>query len=91
MKSNKEPGSDDGTLERFMKEFFPFSELRKVGFFTKEMKGDYKAQAERVCKRFGYKTVYEYGAKEIRAHLSYADGKRPADEPFVTVIPSIYD
>lgn len=91
MKSNKAPGSDDGTLERFMKEFFPFSELRKAGFFTKEMKGDYKAQAERVCKRFGYKTVYEYGATEIRGHLSYADNKRPADEPFVTVMPSIYD
>lgn len=48
-------------LKRFMKELFPFRELCKVGFFTKEMKDDYQAQAERVCKRFGFKTVYEYG------------------------------
>jgi len=51
----------DAVLKRFMKEFFHFPTLCKAGFFTKEMKGDYKAQAERVCKFFGYKTVYEYG------------------------------
>jgi hypothetical protein len=51
----------DEVLKRFMKEFFPFSEFRKAGFLTKEMKGDYKAQAERVRQWFGYKTVYEYG------------------------------
>jgi hypothetical protein len=51
----------DEVLKRFMKEFFHFPSLCKAGFFTKEMKGDYKAQAERVCKRFGFKTVYEYG------------------------------
>lgn len=51
----------DEVLERFMKEFFDFNGLCKAGFFTKEMKGDYNAQAERVCKFFGFKTVYEYG------------------------------
>jgi len=89
----------DKTLENFMKEFFPFSEFKKIGLFTKEMKNDYVAQAERVCNFFGYKTVYEYGAKEIRCHLTYAKGKRPLivnsdgelkEEPFVTVIESIY-
>ena len=80
----------DEVLENFMKEFFPFNECKKIGFFTKEMKGDYPAQAKRVCDWFGYKTVYEYGAEEIRCHLSYA-GKRPPDEPFVTVIKSIYE
>jgi len=54
------------------------------------MKGDYEAQAKRVCDFFGFKTVYEYGAEEIRCHISYG-GKRPPDEPFITVIPSIYD
>ena len=65
-------GSDAGVLKRFMIEFFPFAELRKAGFFTKEMKGDYYAQAKRVCDFFGYKSVFEYGAeeKEIRCHLS---------------------
>ena len=61
-----------------MKEFFPFTEFKKMGFFTKEMKGDYEAQAEKVCKFFGYKTVFEYGAKEIRCHLTYASGIDPA-------------
>jgi hypothetical protein len=77
-------------LKRFMQEFFPFGPCRKMGFFTAEMKGDYEAQAARVCKFFGYEAVYEYGANEIRCHLSKA-GEVPPDEPFVTEIPSIYD
>lgn len=84
-------GSDAGVLKRFMIEFFPYTELRKAGFFVKEMKGDYYAQAKRVCDFFGYESVFEYGAKEIRCHLSY-DGERPEnDKEFITVIPSIYD
>lgn len=81
----------DMVLKRFMKEFFPFRELCKVGFFTKEMKNDYKAQAERVCKRFGFETVFEYGAKEVKCHLTYGVDERPPDEPLVLIIPSIYD
>lgn len=77
-------------LKRFMIELFPFTPLRKAGFFTPEMKGDYEAQAARVCARFGLKSVYEYGAKEVRCHVSVA-GERSPDEPFITVIPSIYD
>lgn len=82
---------DNGLLERFMKEFFPFSEFRKAGIFTKEMNGDYEAQAKRICDMLGLETIYEYRKDEMRAHISYATGKRPKDEPFVTVIPSIYD
>lgn len=51
----------DEVLKSFMLEFFDFKALCKVGFFTKEMKNDYKAQAELICKRFGFKTVFEYG------------------------------
>lgn len=80
----------DEVLKNFMKENFHFPSLLKLGFFTKEMKNDYKAQAERICHFFGYKTVYEYGAKEIRCHITYA-GERPPNEPFVTVIPSLYE
>lgn len=89
----------DKVLERFMKEFFPFNQFKKIGFFTKEMKGNYQAQAKRVCDFFGYETVYEYGAKEIRCHLSYPEGQRPLvinsygelqEGPFITVIESIY-
>jgi len=87
----KYDNSDDAILERFMKEFFPYDEFKKCGFFTKEMKGDYKAQAKRVCDYFNYKTVYEYGAEEVRCHISYINNGRPVGEPFVTVIPSIYE
>lgn len=55
----------DEILKRFMLEFFDFNGLCKAGIFTKEMRGDYKAQAERVCTFFGYKTVYEYGLNAI--------------------------
>lgn len=82
--------TDEDVLKRFMKEFFPFTEFRKAGIFTKEMKGDYKAQAEKICYLFGYKTVYEYRAEETRCHISYNKGARPENEGFITVIPSIY-
>jgi acyl-CoA thioesterase FadM len=88
MENNK---PDANVLKRFMKEFFPFSEFKKVGLFTAEMKNDYEAQAKKICNYFGYTTVYEYGAKEINCHITYVDGKRPINEPFITTIPSIYD
>ena len=101
-------GKDAGVLKRFMKEFFPYSDFKKIGFFKPEMKNDYYAQAKRVCVFFGFTTVFEYGAKEIKAHISFADPECPIGigtarpllidntgelipEPFVTVIPSIYE
>jgi len=78
----------DGVLERFMKEFFPYPELKKAGFFTKEMKSDYPAQAKRVCDFFGFETVYEYGAIEVRGHISLGENRN--QEPFVTVLNNIY-
>lgn len=89
--SKKTETEDEAVLRRFMQEFFPFGPLRKAGFFTKEMRFDYKAQAERVRWYFGYKTVYEYGANETRCHLSCAKEHQTNDQPFVTVIPSIYE
>jgi len=82
---------ESGVLERFMKEFFPFRDFMRIGFFTKEMKGDYKAQAKKVCNFFGYETVYEYRAKEVRCHISNANPADHQGEPFITVIPNIYD
>jgi hypothetical protein len=84
-------GKDPELLKRFMKEFFPFGHFRKIGIFTKEMRGNYYAQSVRICKLCGLSTIYEYGSKEFRGHLTYVDGKRPEGEPFVTVIPSIYE
>lgn len=84
-------GSDPELLKRFIKEFFDFGTLRKAGFFTKEMRNDYYAQAERICKFFGLNTVFEYGKDETRCHISYVEGKRPPEEGFITTIPSIYE
>lgn len=80
---------DKELLKKFMNEFFHFPSLLKAGFFTKEMKNDYDAQAQRVCEHFGFETVYEYRKDEIRAHLSIAGDRK--GEPFVTVLPSIYE
>ncbi|UXD67723.1 hypothetical protein MUK51_10820 [Sphingobacterium faecium] len=92
---------DDQLLKDFLNEHIDFYSLRKVGFFPKEMKKtDIHGQAERICKLFGYKTVYEYGAKVIHAHISYADGHRPSwvneqgeyeQAPFVEKFGGIYE
>lgn len=86
-------------LKRFMKEHFPYGEFRKAGIFTKEMRGDYEAQAEHIRTMLGYESVFEYGSREIRCHLTFSE-ERPLHvtntgelycEPFVTVINSIYE
>lgn len=92
---------DDQLLKDFLNDHIDFYTLRKVGFFPKEMKKtDIHGQAERICKFFKYKTVYEYGAKVIHAHISYADGHRPSwvneqgeyeQAPFVEKFGGIYD
>ena len=64
---------EDGVLKRWMQEFFPYSEFKKVGLFTKEMRGDYKAQAEMICRKLGIKSIYEYGKDEIRCHITYVN------------------
>lgn len=84
-------GKDPALLKRFMQEFFPWTLLKKAGFFTPEMKGNYYAQAVRVCKWMGLKSIYEYRSKEVICHLTYVEGKRPEGEGFITVIPSIYE
>ncbi|MBB2951942.1 hypothetical protein [Sphingobacterium sp. JUb56] len=92
---------DDKLLKDFLNDHIDFYTLRKVGFFPKEMKKtDIHGQAERICKFFKYKTVYEYGAKVIHAHISYVDGHRPSwvneqgeyeQAPFVEKFGGIYD
>ncbi len=91
---------DKALLKKFMKEHFPYALFKQNKIFTKEMKNDFEAQANRICKFLGLKTIYEYGSVERRCHLSYAEGARPVwvnekgelkTEPFVTVIKSIYE
>lgn len=71
-----------------MKEFFDFNSLCEAGLFSREIKNDYNKQAEILCKFLGLNSIYEYGAKEIRCHISEA---HPTNKPFITVIPSIYE
>lgn len=82
-------GKDAGVLKRFMKEFFPYSEFKKAGIFTKEHQRNYCLQARRICLYLGLKTIFEYGAKEVRCHITFA-GERPSEEPFITEIKNIY-
>jgi hypothetical protein len=95
-------GEKEQLLKDFLEEFFDFDGLREVGFYDESIKrNDYQRQADRICRFFGYETVYEYGAKELRCHISFGDpdcpsgmstGKRPKGyEDFVTVIGGIYD
>jgi hypothetical protein len=91
----------DKLLKNFLEEHFDFDELKKAGVYPKEIKRkDIHAQAARICQLFGYITVYEYGAKKIRAHISYLDGHRPMhvnesgelkSAPFVETFGGIYD
>lgn len=96
----------DNTLKNFMLEQFDFDGLKEIGLFKGIKRNDYKSQAKKVCEFFGFKSVYEYGAIEVRAHLSYGDehsglgNDRPLhvdengklkEEPFITDIKSIYE
>lgn len=64
-------------LKNFLKKHFDFATLKKVGFFKYIKHNEYEKQAARICLFFGYESVYEYGQKEIRVHLSYG-GLDPA-------------
>jgi len=48
-------------LKYFIEKYIPFSDLKKAGFFAKDVrKTDYEKIAARVCHTFGYKSIYEY-------------------------------
>ena len=74
-------------LKKFLLEHFDFNDLKKCKLFDKDIKRkDYQKQADRICEFFGFKTIYEYGFNKVEAHITYADGFRPTNEPFVTII-----
>ncbi len=80
------------TLKNFMIEFFDFDLMRKAKIYGRGIKRkDYQAQADIICKMFGYSTIFEYGKDDIRCHLTFSEGNRPPEEPFVTIIPNIYE
>lgn len=63
------PKRKEQLLKSFLKEFFDFNSLCKAGLFTKDIKNDYNKQAEILCSFLGLKSIYEYGAKEIRKQI----------------------
>ena len=76
---------DKELLKNFLKDQFDFKELKKIGFYKKEIKAtDYQAQADRICQYFGLETVYQYNFTTTHAHISYVDGHRPEGEGFIT-------
>jgi len=90
---------DKALLKKFMQEWFPYRLFKKAGLFTPEMKGNYEAQADHICKRLGIESIYEYGNLGVGTtfHLTY--DQRPLHinqngelkpEPFVETIKSIY-
>jgi hypothetical protein len=78
-------GEKERLLKNFLLDQFDFKELKKVGFYNKDIKNnDYQKQAERICKYFGYETVYEYNFKTTYAHISYVKGHEPQNQTFLT-------
>lgn len=87
------------TLKNFLLEQFDFDGLKECGLFKGIKRNEYQKQADKICKYFGLNSIFEYGSKEVSAHLSFVGG-RPMhinengelkEEPFLTVIPNIYD
>ena len=81
---------NDTLLKDFIEEFFDFKTLCDIGFFKPELKHDYQAQANRICEFFGFETIYEYGAIEVTAHISWDENHRDG-KPFVHIQKSIYE
>lgn len=101
-----EPRTKDEILKSFMQENFPYDEFKKIWLFKGIKRHDYAAQAAKVCWYFGYESVYEYGARAIHCHITFGSDNsgcgydRPfhvnkdgelKPEPFITVIPSLFD
>lgn len=62
-------------LKLFLENNIPFHDLKKVGFFGKDVrKTDYEKISARVCQFFGYKSIYEYGKIRVSGILCYGNG-----------------
>lgn len=68
----------DKYLQKYLQENFDFKVLKREGFYSKEIKAnDYQAQAERICKFFGLKNVYDYSriGSGVRFHVTEVNQK----------------
>jgi len=55
----------DRYLKNYLRDNFDFKALKKVGFYSKDIKStDYEKQAERLCHRFGFKNIYEWSVNK---------------------------
>jgi hypothetical protein len=66
----------DKYLKTYLKNNFSFSDLKKAGFFGKDIKhNDYEKQAERICKFFGLLNIYDYSKMNVGARYHLTDGR----------------
>jgi hypothetical protein len=71
---------DLSEFKKFVKENIPFSQLKKAGFFKKEVKfNDYKAITERILSCFGYNSISEYlnNNAEFNKGIGFINGSFP--------------
>lgn len=74
-------------LRSYLQENFDFSNLKKAGFFPKQMKfNDYEGQAKRICQYLSLTSIYDYSniGRGTSYHASYA---RPT--PFTRFVETI--
>jgi len=83
--------------KNFIEEHFSIKDLVKAGILSKEIRKDYNSISKRFCEFLGLKSICEYGAVEVRCHLTLPtrtsiDNKGELKvEPFITEIKSIYE
>lgn len=62
-------------LKNFLRDNFSFSDLKKLGFYSKEVRAnDYEKQAIRICQYFGLDNVYDYTKIGAGANYHLSDG-----------------
>ena len=63
----------DKYLKKYLKDNFCFKDLKKAGFYSKEIKAtDYEKQAERICQFYSLKNVYDFSKMGVgtRYHIT---------------------
>jgi hypothetical protein len=62
-------------LKDFIEDHFPFDALKQAGFWPKgTRRTDYEKIAARVCKFFGYESIYEYARDVVEVQKTNVDG-----------------
>jgi hypothetical protein len=61
----------DIALKSFMEQHFDFAGLKKAGMFKGVRKDDYQKQADIICHKFGFSSIFEWIAQpKVACHIS---------------------